>query len=454
VVKLRRSIVTALVAAPLALILASCNAVLGNEEGHLLPVDGGGPACGEAKKLCLKVCVDAFNPAFGCGADTCETCKLPRTAGYGCGGSGCSVATCFKDFENCDTQDPNGCETDLRKPDNCGSCAQHCDATEYCDSYSAPIRCVPVCPAQSTTCANTRQCVNTLNDIANCGGCGQECPAKSGELPTCNNGQCGVQCDESQGFHLCGGQCTRESVDSCGATCQKCPADNDHDAACVNGACVQNCKYPTCGGKCTPPPCTSTCTGNTADCGGGTCTDLNTVQHCGSCAPCTPLANQSATCDPPDSVNVNWHCTYACNPGSLDCNSNPGCESLNQDPNCGGCNRDCQDATCNNGTCLCDPGRADCDLNHLDCETQLGTSNDCGGCGQQCFFPNQCVAVTQNQYVCVPFIPDGGPPEGGSDSGKDGSVTPDGGPPPIDSGPPFDSGFPPPLDGGLSLDGG
>ena len=85
-----RPTVLVIVGCVVALLVASCNAILGNVPGRPYSKDASLEAqvCPTGQKLCLGVCVDALNPAFGCGADTCSTCNLPRTAGYGCKGTG------------------------------------------------------------------------------------------------------------------------------------------------------------------------------------------------------------------------------------------------------------------------------------------------------------------------------------------------------------------------------
>jgi hypothetical protein len=357
-------------------VLVSCNAILDNRPGRLRQskID-----CSEGKKVCLGTCVDALDPGFGCLPGTCDACNLPKTSGYKCDGAGCAVAQCFTAYFSCDGKNPNGCETDLRKPADCGSCGNACPGDRsWCDSSRSPaVECVVDCDeTRSTRCAATRQCVNAKTDIANCGECGKECVPPPGGLPTCLDGRCGFACNASLGFRACTskGTCERESIESCGPSCTKCTVRDPslYEPACVNGGCEERCKFPICNGRCAPPPCNSSCVFPVADCdGNGSCeANLQTTQTCGACdRTCSAGPNQTAQCVP----DVNGYiCSYACDSGYQECDPMaPGCESLGANPNCGMCGRDCH-ASCNAGSCGtdCQGGWADCDGDPANgCET-------------------------------------------------------------------------------------
>ena len=434
-------VLLALGALLLLLSSSSCNAILDNDEGRLVAKDAGlGEArCGPGQKQCGGACVDILNPAFGCKENDCTACELASTLEYKCAGLGtgleCGVSSCFDRYFNCDLKNPTGCEVDLRKPKNCGRCGETCVDSDYCDSYSANIHCVPTCPEGSTVCKDEHQCINPQTDIANCGGCGKTCPAPPGTIPTCEVGACGFRCDTARGFRECGGKCVQESVDACGESCTKCPApDANHTVACESGKCVEKCKHPLCNGQCIPPAeCKSTCGQNPVDCGSGKCdTDICSAAACGGCnKPCSTAApNSVASCAPPDATDPNCHCVIKCAPPAQQCPIT-GCSLLTQNPNCGTCGRDCgsMHASCvpngNGAGCgaPCAPNWNDCNGSMADgCEIPSsqfvanGANPHCGGCNMGC---SNCINGT-----CQPG--DGGTDGGPADSGIDGPIT-DGG---------------------------
>jgi hypothetical protein len=69
------------------------------------------------------------NPRFGCASADCYQCDPDHYAPMGsvstvaCGAGGaCEIVTCPPAQANCDGDPKNGCETDLRRPENCGAC--------------------------------------------------------------------------------------------------------------------------------------------------------------------------------------------------------------------------------------------------------------------------------------------------------------------------------------------
>jgi hypothetical protein len=95
---------------------------------------------------------------------------------------------------------------------------------------------------------------------------------------------------------------------------------------------------------------------------------------------------------------INACYTVACAPNFADCNGvgADGCEAnLASVANCGACGNVCALAhatpSCSAGACAvgsCDPGWGDCDgAAQNGCETDLGTSSDCGACSVLCALP-------------------------------------------------------------------
>src|ERR1700733_12547737 len=74
------------------------------DAGNVLPDQGAPPgeagaahgstlgACAVGELLCGTTCAKPDDPAFGCGATSCQACSLPHTSKAACGGGGCIVA--------------------------------------------------------------------------------------------------------------------------------------------------------------------------------------------------------------------------------------------------------------------------------------------------------------------------------------------------------------------------
>jgi len=134
------------------------------------------------------------------------------TAGGSDGGTGLS---CCLGAVECD----GACANLQTDANNCGSCGQHCMASEVCSGGL----CSP-CPAGGTQC--TDQCADLNSDPFNCGACGKVCAASE----SCTAGACST-CEAT----VCGNVCTelRTSHANCGACGNACAADQ----CCVAGSC-------------------------------------------------------------------------------------------------------------------------------------------------------------------------------------------------------------------------
>lgn len=129
------------------------------------------------------------------------------------------------------------------------------------------------------------------------------------------------------------------------------------------------------------------------DAGGEACTDT-----------CT-LPNASASC-------FEGACVIdACDPGYGDCDgdASTGCETaLDSSAHCGACGMACApanaSAACVEGMCAvdaCNPGFADCNGAPSDgCETELGTTTNCGACGDTCASGSDCVGGACSTTSC------------------------------------------------------
>ncbi len=133
------------------------------------------------------------NSATGCEADlssvgTCGDCNTACSydhATAACNQGACEIGTCDIGWGNCDANDANGCETDVRENVNhCGACDHPCQAGEAC---SAGV-CTTECPSGETKCEDV--CVDLQSSAQHCGTCdnacspGEECSAGVCVRPT------------------------------------------------------------------------------------------------------------------------------------------------------------------------------------------------------------------------------------------------------------------------------
>jgi uncharacterized membrane protein YphA (DoxX/SURF4 family) len=224
------------------------------------------------------------------------------------------------------------------------------------------------CPRGKRRCG--QRCRDLRRDRRNCGACGHRCP----EGQACVNGACSATCPAGQ--TNCSGTCvdTNTSASHCGNCGHAC----GNGMVCVNGAC------------------TTTCEAGETSCG-GTCVDTQIDSaHCGACGALCATPNGVASCE-------GGVCYVVCDPGFVDCDGT--CVATGSDVNhCGGC-APCAplpNATvgCVGGACYlagCNAGYGDCNGIPADgCETNLSTTANCGGCG------NNCAAQTNNK-TCVNY---------------------------------------------------
>ncbi|MDO9021346.1 MAG: MopE-related protein [Deltaproteobacteria bacterium] len=277
----------------------------------------------------------ACTTSAGCaveGTRTDCTTLYPHAAGASCFGGSCLLSSngCDAGYGNCDSNDVNGCETDLRTTvANCGVCGRVCTAPTGTAVCQAGVCGVSACPAGTASCdgSPTNGCeVNTNSDNYNCGGCGVICGPGAG----CVSGTC--RCPTGQTYCSAGCFDVQTSASNCGACGNVCPV----------------------GTRCFGGTCSGSCPGTQVDCSGA-CADFQTdIRHCGRChnnCPWNPHATPTCTAAT---------CGQTCDSGFGDCDANAanGCElDLRSDPNnCGACGRRCGvGVACSVGTCGTDP---------------------------------------------------------------------------------------------------
>ncbi len=126
-----------------------------------------------------------------------------------------------------------------------------------------------------------------------CGGSCGDCPGSEFGEAVCQDGTCGVACDD--GYHPCNGVCVdNNGTAHCGDACSACPIPAGGSAECDGVQCLEVCSAEY-------HPCDGVCVSNTS------------IMHCGtSCEPCAQGEFATATCD-------GTNCGFTCEPGYLDC---------------------------------------------------------------------------------------------------------------------------------------
>lgn len=214
--------------------------------------DGGGPPldCPPGQKACEGTCVSIVDPATGCDAEeSCAPCDIPNAvaaclgecvplacvlgsldcdldspgcetpatdpsncnecgtecspfhATPSCTPSGCGVAACEPGFEDCDSDELTGCETNVASdPEHCGDCITNC-TTSPGNWTCQPTGCVPSpCSAPFGDCLTPGVCNVDLDaTVAHCGFCNNACSFANASA-MCSGGDCAIaQCLSTYG---------------------------------------------------------------------------------------------------------------------------------------------------------------------------------------------------------------------------------------------------------------
>jgi hypothetical protein len=89
-------------------------------------------ACASSFKACEGQCVSIDRPDHGCGADACHACNVSNATARCNQQHRCDIAVCYQDYDDCDGDSSNGCETNVRiDPDHCGACGRKCPALPH-----------------------------------------------------------------------------------------------------------------------------------------------------------------------------------------------------------------------------------------------------------------------------------------------------------------------------------
>ncbi len=115
---------------------------------------------------------------------------LPNIESGECGSDGQCNLVCSQNFDNCNGDAADGCETDLTTIENCGSCGNACDAANTTGAVCENGSCKYTCGEGAVLCDGS--CADLSKDNDNCGWCGNKCTGKS----SCQGGFCVIDSSE------------------------------------------------------------------------------------------------------------------------------------------------------------------------------------------------------------------------------------------------------------------
>ena len=140
----------------------------------------------------LKCASPTANETCGCNEDgaglACS--ELPNITNGSCNKNGLCELTCEANYDNCNDDAADGCETSLSTTDNCGTCGHACDTTNTISVVCEESVCKPTCTEESELCDGL--CTVLSEDDDNCGWCGHKCTGKS----SCHGGFCVIDASE------------------------------------------------------------------------------------------------------------------------------------------------------------------------------------------------------------------------------------------------------------------
>jgi hypothetical protein len=367
----------------------SCNTTGGSANQGFLDCTSA-PGCETSKGTtsACRNCTESCTNAHGT-----STCSVTTGCGFTCSPAG--------QWDNCDGNANNGCETSLTSLTSCGTCNQACDIAGSSESCSTGSCVATSCSAGFEDCTAAAGCETQLGTASDCAACGNACQAVNG-TNTCTGSPGSFNCSPScsTGFKSCDGEpdngCERNirTLSDCGDCNVPCSLPHA-TASCGTGSCA-----------------VASCDTGYKDCGSGAgCeTQLGTPQNCADCGNTCSNAHGPTQC----SLSAgSYDCAPTCDAGWKSCDMNPdnGCErDIRTLTDCGDCGVTCNlpNATesCATGSCVltgCSAGFENC-TSAAGCETQLGTDANCAGCGNECVdlnASNSC-AGSAGAYDCNP----------------------------------------------------
>jgi serine/threonine protein kinase len=135
--------------------------------------------CERGFKSCDGQCVSAGRPDLGCGDDICSPCAVANATARCNQANRCDIAVCYQDFDDCDGDPRNGCETNTRTdPDHCRGCGKRCPPLPHAQRGCGDACTIWRCDNGFRDCNGVTSdgCeVAAATDPANCGHCGHAC---------------------------------------------------------------------------------------------------------------------------------------------------------------------------------------------------------------------------------------------------------------------------------------
>ncbi|MCA9536003.1 MAG: hypothetical protein KC593_20090 [Myxococcales bacterium] len=266
---------------------AICGAAMGGQTrcvGGLCQVS----LCAPNRGDCNGMPMDGCETTLDVSTDHCGACF--RYCGVDSGrhisGGSCFQGVCSRTCDflwgDCNNNQVDGCERSLSDDmQNCGECGRQCVAPNNaqnatCSSGFCSWMCRPGFGDCNLNPSDGCE-VDFSNDLQNCGGCagagGQMCqPGSGGELATCEQGFCRLQC--APGTASCDGDAmngcetnTRTDVNHCGGCGFPCPGGPSGTPVCQASQCGLVCNPGF--ADCDPSPGCETFVGSdTLNCGG------------------------------------------------------------------------------------------------------------------------------------------------------------------------------------------
>jgi len=198
--------------------------------------DGWGDCNGSVDDGCeTNVKGDAVDHCGACG----QVCQAVANSMLACNFGVC-VFFCKSGYGDCDQQPSNGCEVDVFNDiANCGTCGHVCSSVNGTPACAGG-NCSILCKTNFDNCNNdiTDGCeTNLQNDVLHCGSCSNACTPPDGASATCVQSKCGFACLADRG------NCNNDDADgcetdlltdsdNCGSCGHSCAGD-----ACTNGYC-------------------------------------------------------------------------------------------------------------------------------------------------------------------------------------------------------------------------
>ncbi len=244
---------------------------------------------------CDRNAINGCEIDLGTSTDHCgrcaSACSLPN-ASVACTAGRCEFVRCNPGFADCNMDPTDGCEVNTNTSvQNCGACGNACMATGGMPACRAGACGLSTCAAGRGDCDSNEAngCESDIRtDLMNCGGCGMNC-APANAAPVCAGGLCGLsRCNV--GF----ANCDAMAANGCEVDTQSNPLHC--------GMCSRACVLPNAATGCMDSACTvAACAPNFANCdtivANGCEVDTRTsVANCGACGAMCTLPNATASC--------------------------------------------------------------------------------------------------------------------------------------------------------------